>query len=943
MLAGMRTNLGSLGQRDAALRVQVLGDEGGALQDALVRVFLVQDEQAALAAETRSNAAGVTDFASLPRGDAWVLVYAAGRARVSTPVRLVEGRREARVVLPEAHALDVTVIDGAERPIVGAAIEVVSADPLVSPGRSDEQGLSRHDRLGGGPFVVRVRAPGYDEVVHQAVAPGALRVKLERMGALLVSVVDEDGHGMPEATVLVAGPSLWPARSATTDANGTVRIGGLKAGVYDLKARTGSRVSATEIGVSLRQAEDKAIRLALEPGRMAKISVVDGVEAGAAPVPSASVVLAEQGLSSFPLEGTTDAQGVVVLGPVAKGSASVSARAPGFVPRGAVLLAPDKSELRVPLARGGTVVGEVVDDRGDPVEGAFIEIVGVDDEGMPIDETASVDAFQGQHFASVLGGPRPLLPVGELGVMAGPVPDLPHAGVQATPAPPHVEHDPWRSAAEGRFHCAPVAPGRIRVIARHAEYVEGLGDAVSLRAGGEVRARVVLRRGGLLTGRVLEEDRTPVSGARVEIAAIQGALARTLFASKDGSFELASVPEEVLVSVARPGALADVVARVVVSVPNGERRRIEVLLPKPRDAMTIRVVDDRGYPVSRVEVKAVALDPKVSLWRTIFTNDDGEAALPDAVGLALRLTLLRPTKAPRIELVDPAPPTFSLVLREGIEATGMVTSRDGRDRVSGAEITLYTLSGARRSRTDSEGRFVVKDLAMGRVRMVVTHPRHARAEVVREVADATRVALDPIDLDEAGEVSGEVVDEAGAPLVGARVASGTVPSYLPIGPLPTDVAVTDKNGHFVLRGVAAGEAHIEAYLADRGRAAADHVDVVPGRSTDDVRITFAGEPTTVVEPKGAGSIAVTLAERTEDGKKHLVVILVAANSEAELAGVEPGDRLTAVNGRVVRSLESARESLSGPLAEDVALELSRDQGSGWRPWMVRVRRERVRR
>jgi membrane-associated protease RseP (regulator of RpoE activity) len=179
--------------------------------------------------------------------------------------------------------------------------------------------------------------------------------------------------------------------------------------------------------------------------------------------------------------------------------------------------------------------------------------------------------------------------------------------------------------------------------------------------------------------------------------------------------------------------------------------------------------------------------------------------------------------------------------------------------------------------------------------------------------------------------------------VGARVASGTVPSYLPIGPLPTDVAVTDKNGHFVLRGVAAGEAHIEAYLADRGRAAADHVDVVPGRSTDDVRITFAGEPTTVVEPKGAGSIAVTLAERTEDGKKHLVVILVAANSEAELAGVEPGDRLTAVNGRVVRSLESARESLSGPLAEDVVLELSRDQGSGWRPWMVRVRRERVRR
>jgi len=85
-----------------------------------------------------------------------------------------------------------------------------------------------------------------------------------------------------------------------------------------------------------------------------------------------------------------------------------------------------------------------------------------------------------------------------------------------------------------------------------------------------------------------------------------------------------------------------------------------------------------------------------------------------------------------------------------------------------------------------------------------------------------------------------------------------------------------------------------------------------------------------------------LCERTERGAKVIVLVMVPPNGEAELAGVEPGDRLIKVNDREVRTIEDARRRISGPLAEDVVLTLAPD-GDGEKPRRLRVRRERVRR
>lgn len=940
----------SEGARDADLTVTVTDEAGKTLAGASVRVFAMRDKKAYFAGDRNADGSGKAAFTKLPRGEVWVLGYGAGRARAATRLVLEAGAREATLVLRPAKALDVVVVDASEHPVAGASIEVRTTDPLPYAAVTGEPGTARVDRLGPAPYRVRVWANGYDEVIKSGVVPGAapLRIRLERPAAIAVSVVDAEGKPAAGATVLAAGTRLWPARSTLTDGGGAARIGGLHGGVYDLKASLGDAVSRTELAVPVKRGEVKEVKLTLEPGRKIRVLVTDGEGDGAPPVREASVVLAEEGLTSFPIQGKTGPDGAATLGPVARGRASVSARAAGFVSR-TVAVPEDAAEVRVPLSRGGALAGDVVDDRGYPVSGATIEVIGTDGDGMPIDLTSALIDFRDERFELALPGPQPLIPMGELGVMPGPIPDLPPisaamATAEQGAAGARRGGDPWTTRGDGTFRCEPIPPGRVHAIVRHPAYVETVSEAVTIRPGGEATVHVVLRQGGWIEGRVLEEDRTPVRGARVELAATHGSLEKITYAADDGTFTFAAVPDEVLLSVSRPEAPGDVVARVTLAVPDRDRARVEIVLPKPRDPVSLRVVDDRGYPVDRVEVRAVSLDLADPLRRTLFTDDHGEAELRDAEGLPLRFTLVRPGKAPLVQTVDRAPKKLELTMLEGIEGRGQITARDGRDRVAGVELTLFTAAGARHVKTDAEGAYRVADLAPGRVRITAHHAEYAPAEAVVVVAgDRDHPAdLGTIDLEEAGEVEGEVLDADERPVAGARVARDAVPTFLPAGPLPRGIVLTDRKGRFKLGGLPEGKVALEAYLADFGRGHADDVPVRAGRVTDRVQIILDGQKSSSRDPKGAGSVAVTLEEKGEGHARTVLVALVPMGSEAEAAGVEPGDAIVSINGQAVHTMGAARKLLTGPLGEDLVIELKRDDEPG-KSILLRVRRERVRR
>jgi protocatechuate 3,4-dioxygenase beta subunit len=959
-------------ERDGALDVTVRGaaaqgldagdGDGGTeavagepLAGASVRVFALIAGQAYLAGSGESDASGVVHFTGLPHGETWVLADAPGRARGSSFLVVESGARSLGIALGPEHTLEVAVHDEVGAAVAGAQLEVLCGSELLPVGaRTDEGGVAHVGRLSAAPWHVTARAPGYEEEMARASRDGErLKLVLRKLGAIAVQVLGEDERPVAGAHVTIAGATLWPPRSAETAAGGDVLLGSLAVGSYAVRATAGDRVSPIEIGVMLARGEHKDLVLHLAPGRFVAVRVADGTTDDADPVRAARVTLVEGGISPFPLEATTDAKGRARLGPIASGSSTLGVRADGFVARGGLLVAdPIPPETRVALVRAGTLEGRVLDARGYPVDGATLEIVGTDPAGAPILDDPRRASFQTAHFDAMLGGPAPMVPSGELGVVPGPVPAIPRegAGIGAS-VPPSLgvpgrlaePAEPWVTLDDGTFRATPASPGRVRAIVHHPQFVEAQSDLVTLTPGGTAHVDIVMHAGGTLEGRVLDARDRPVSGARVFVSATHGSLERTTRTGTDGTFAFAAMPDEIVLTASVDEDDAQPDARMVVSVPEGGRKEVAVHLPAARDPLPVKVSDVRGRAVDTAQVSASSMVADIPLRTTTFTDRDGAAALKRARGVALRVEVNAPGFAPKVMTTDGTEAEIVVELSPAETAHGEVVAARGRDAVAGAEVTLTTDLGVRRVRTDSQGAYSLAGLAPGSGKLRVRAAGYA--PVTRDVAipdGGGRRAIDlpRIELAEEGGVEGTVVDGKGNPVPGARVARDHVPTWLAVGGTPQGIAVADAHGRFVLHELPEGTIALEAYAPDLGRARADGVKVVSGRTTVGVTIALtpaAGDDAPSKEPAASGNVAITLGE--SGAAPDVVVVSVAEGSEAERAGLAADDVLLAVDGTAVHSIHEARARLLGPLADDVVVTVRRGEQS----LTLRVTREAVRR
>jgi hypothetical protein len=938
-----------LGERDGSLLVTVHdGAAGPPLAGARVRAYSLAEGVAYSAADCQTDAAGHAALTRLPLGELWVLAEAAGRARGSTHQIVDSEARAVDIDLGAEHSLVVVAKDDAGAAVAGAEIEaLMPGEPLPVGGRTGPDGSAHVGRLGVGPWQITARAPGFEDATGRAEGDGAtVSLTLRKLGAIAVHVAAQDDRPAAQARVTVAGATLWPPRSASTNDLGDVRIGGLFAGSYALRAVRGDQVSPIELGVILSRGEEKNITLRLAEGRWVGVRVTDGDGDDAQPVASARLALAEGGLSPFPLESRTDSKGRARLGPIAAGGgpSTIGARADGFVSRVVAVADPPPAETRIALLRAGALTGRVVDARGFPIDGATIEIVGTDANGTPIWDDPRRASFQVAHFDAMLSGPAPLLPAGELGVTPGPVPRIPPGTFSLGPrsaASASAEVEPWVTRSDGTFRAAPASPGRVRAVVRHPQFVETQSDLVTLAPGGEANLEIVMRAGGSLQGRLLDARDRPVEGARVVASAMRGSLERTTRTASDGTFAFASLPDAISLTAGVDDSDDQPEVRMVLEVPEGGRREVTIHLPEPRGVLAISVADDRGDPIEAVQVGATSLATGAPLRSTVFTDKRGEAALKRARGLPLRVEASAPGYAPHVVTTDGASDRLAIALSPAERATGEVVAARGRDPVAGAEVTLYTELGVRRTRTSASGAFVLRDLAAGSARLHVRAPGFALASSPIAIPDTrgrTPFVIPRVELAEEGAVEGEVVDSNGEPVAGARVAQDHVPTWLVIGASPRGVAVADAKGRFVLRELPEGTLSLEAYAPDRGRATAGGIRVSAGRTTTDVRIVLATRPAgPSSESSATGSLAVTLGETGDP--VEVVVFSLVEGSQAERAGLAPGDILLAVDGSPVATMEDARAKLSGPLADDVVVRVRR----GEHPLSLRIPREAVRR
>jgi S1-C subfamily serine protease len=150
-------------------------------------------------------------------------------------------------------------------------------------------------------------------------------------------------------------------------------------------------------------------------------------------------------------------------------------------------------------------------------------------------------------------------------------------------------------------------------------------------------------------------------------------------------------------------------------------------------------------------------------------------------------------------------------------------------------------------------------------------------------------------------------------------------------------AVTDGHGHFTLGELPEGSVTLEAYSPESGRGHVENVKVVAGRTTSRVRVELAAPDGATREPGASGSVAVTLGET--GAPVEVQIASVVEGSEAERGGLAPGDTVVAVDGSAVTSMQDARARLSGPIADDVVVQVRR----GGELRVLRIAREAVRR
>ncbi|MET0793017.1 MAG: carboxypeptidase regulatory-like domain-containing protein, partial [Polyangiaceae bacterium] len=920
-------------ERPGAVRVTVLREGGVALSSATVQLFWERAGRFHWIAAESTDGAGHALLGRLPLGRVWLLAEAPGFARASSTLLVTAEERSLTLTLHPAQTLDVTVKDEVSSPLSRATVLVDTSDPLPFGALSDEQGIAHFARLAAAPWSVKASAPGYESVSRAGVR-GPIAITLRRLASLEIAVLGLDGQPAPGATVMIAGPTLWPARSAPTDAQGVARISGLLAGSYDLRASLAGNVAPTLLGFELARGANEKLTLRLEPGRTVVALVTDGEGANPLVVANADVVLAEAGLSSFPIRGRTSSDGKVSLGPIASGPATLGARADDFV-GSALVVVPEvlDAPVRVPLTRGATLRGEVTDARGYPVDGATIEIVGSDPSGLPIAETPALVGFRQNHFAWSLPGPVPLIPAGELGVMPGPVPPIPKPGAEAPLATnssdfsePLAELAPWISNRGGLFTARPVTPGRVRAIVRHPDYVEGTSELLSLAAGGEATVKIVLLRGGSLEGRVSDERGQPLAGVQVELSSPRATRTEQATTASDGTFAFAAVPAEVTLSLCRAEDPARVVLRKSLHLAEGAHEKLELTLPAARDPVRVLVRDEDDRPIELVEVAATSLEPTRPLRLTRFTDPEGAVTFEDAFGENLRIVAEAPGFARAVQTSAAAPKELKLTLRRGVIIEGRITSVRGRRTVAGATVTAQQNGVRKVATSDADGMYRMRDVAPGELRVRVQHSDFADEEATLHVDSTGRAdrpfTLPDLDLSEAGEVEGEVVDERGDRIAGARVLSGEGLGYSPAGRMPRGVVVSDSDGHFVLSGVHPGNATITAISGGSGRGSARNVEVSSGRTTRGLRIQLA-QRALDGESLAPGGVAIGLGERGAAPALEVVIVSVAEASEAERAGLEAGDVISALDGVRPSSMSDARARLSGQPGSDIVVEVQR--------------------
>jgi hypothetical protein len=816
----------------APLEVTVRSPTEEPLEGAHVRVLSGDD----------SRADNVTDHQGMARltvtlGTLLVEVSREGyartlaRAEASAPAKL-----SVTVTLEPERVLEGTVLDDQGTPLGDTHVHVQSLEMAEMTGWdavSDEAG---HFRIAGLPrheLALDVSRAGH-EAHERAISSGydeALTVVMPRQGELLVTVRDAAGLVVKDAELLLTGTGLWPAAAARADALGQHLFTALGSGQYRARAVHGALVALPSQPVEVVPGARASVEISLVQGARACGRVLD--ESGEKPIAGATVAVHDltPGLPARTV--TTGANGGFEAVGLWAGSARIEVSREGYAPLSFDSKVPHAACADLHMRGAASISGTVLDERGQPVAGAFLSVATGD--GLPAN-VSSVDRGD-------------VAPVGELGVTRGPVPRIPIVAptsfVMGTLA---AETD-----AQGAFRITGLTPSPIVLSVARAGYAPSTLEISDLKPH-ESRAGVhmVLNAAGRIEGRVSDARGHGLGGVYLSARSREG-VEQSAFSDADGSFVIPDMLGDVTVE-ATPSGYASTSCNVTVQAH--ATARCNLPLDSALFELAVRVEDERGQALSGALVTARAAGSERAV--TQLTRDDGSAVLREL----------------------PEPPFL-------------------------VDVTLAGYLRVHKQRVDRAG----KEL---------------------------RIALE-----RASRIMGVVLDTLGHPVHGAFVSTDE-------GDATAD---SDRDGNFVLEGVAPGALVLWARHKNAGEGESAEVRARPGDTLEAVRIVLDGRyvPSSDDDTKHAAPAvdsaraaketpASAPAEPTitspgtptkaqalglEQRGAKVLINAVGGGTAGEKAGMRAGDILLSVDGETVFSAAQARGMLRDPPNTSAAIRVSR--------------------
>ncbi len=753
--------------RDAGVRVRVTGPDGRPLAGARVRVEDANPRFLRPLPHRTPVRIALTDetgLAVLPRASGETVHVRAGAP--GYPVVEVKDVRgdTATVRLAPGKTREIEVRDAANKPVPEVVVRLGQGAWAV--GRTSDAGLLAVAFAEGGErgLVLTTEDGRWLEAFVLPPGPkekGPQKLRLaapEMLPGRVVSAVD--GRPLPGALVWRSGDAGAFRKTGVTGdfqlpvaPDRQVEVSAAVAGFFQGDAEVGSRPGRPR----------RPPTLALEPAMVVSGRVVDergqgvaGVEIRTAPQMGGRSNLSQIrriGRSNSSGMLRTDGSGRFRLSGLGSGLGyTLRLTRSGFAPLRAEIppLEPGRpgSELQLVMLQGRTAFGRVLGPSEAPVAGARVTLR----------SAASTDprARMRQMFQ-------------------------PEAGYEAA------------TGEGGRFELTDLPAGSFDLEVRGRGYapltVPGL--AVPEGKGRTDLGTVVLAPGVTLEGYAVDPNGQPVAGAEVRANATQsepfampildpGEAAAVTGA--DGSFRIEDrrAAETLDLQVTREGYAPGHLPGV--RVPTEQPLRVTL---QPASAILGKVIDPDGKPVPNARVWAVAMDEARGMrpmvpgrFNQAITDEQGAFRLagvsPGATELHAMAQGWQPAELSNLEV--PAGRDLKgveVVLQPGATVEGRILSPAGQP-VPGAGVSVLKTGEAAMIRffrpdatADGEGWYLMEGVAPGPHSVAAEHPSYRRA--VRDLDVKMGENTLDLTLEGGAEVSGRVVDDAGAPVAGARI------------------------------------------------------------------------------------------------------------------------------------------------------------------------------